>query len=289
MNARWYAGADDLARMQAALAEWRADDPCGHLHPGDVPHRIYNGPRHHDPGRNVRLWGDAGFLLIYPQWNAFDYEHEPGRDDLAEEMIVLAERELAARATSDKALATESWDCDAPRSALLAAHGYRPGQPQHTITSRVLDGIPAPVVPGGFSIRAAAGPDDAAALADVHAMSFESSWTAAEYAQLMATPGYDPARELVVVAPDGRFAAFCILWFDHRNAEGLFEPVGTHGDFRRLGLARALLDDGMRRMREAGMRTATVVHDNDNPAAAGLYAAAGFGPRAVVSAYAKTG
>ncbi len=283
--------------MQQALSEWRSAEACGHLHPGDVAHRIYNGLRRHDPGRTVRLWGDAGFLLIYPHWNAFDFEHEPGRDDLAEEMIDFAERELAARdagdeagaAWDDEAVATEVWDCDAGRARLLAGRGYRPGGQSHTVTVRNLDDVPAPALPAGFSIRAAAGPGDAAALADVHAASFGSTWTAAEYARLMASPGYDPERELVVVAPDGRFAAFCIVWLDRHNAEGLFEPVGTHEDFRRLGLGRALLYGGMARLRAAGMRTATVLHEADNPAAASLYAAAGFEPRAQLSDYAKTG
>ncbi len=287
MRARWYGGAGDLAWMQAALAEWRADDWCGHLHPGDVPHRIYNGLRGHDPGRNVRLWGDAGFLLIYPHWNAFDYEHEPGRDDLGEEMSEFAEQELSARATRDDQIATDVWDCDARRAALLDARGYERNDPLHTVTVRSLDDVPEPVLPDGFAVRAARGPNDAAGLAAVHAGSFESSWTTAEYAHLMATPGFDPARELVIVAPDGRFAAFCIVWFDERNAEGLFEPVGTHPDFRRLGLGRAVLAAGMQRMQAAGMRTATVFHDTDNPAAGALYAAVGFEPAALVHPYAK--
>ncbi len=275
--------------MQAALSEWRAAGPCGHLHPGDVAHRIYNGLRHHDPHRNVRLWGDAGFLLIYPHWSAFDFEHEPGRTDLAAEMIDFAERELADLAAGDRALGTDVEDCDTGRAAVLEGRGFTRRKPLRAATSRPLDDVPEPLLPAGFVIRPAAGPEDAAALADVHAGSFGSSWTAAEYARLMASPGYDPERELVVVAPDGRFAAFCIVWFDHRNAEGLFEPVGTHEDFRRLGLGKAILYEGMRRMRTAGLRTAAVIHDTDNDASAGLYAAAGFAPRALIYDYAKTG
>lgn len=288
MQARWYAGAADLEAMQASLAEWRAGDLCGHLHPGDVAHRIMNALRRHDPGRTVRLWGDAGFVLLYPHWNAFDCEHEPGRVDLAEEIVDFAEQELAARATSDEPLATDAWDCDAARSGVLEGRGYRRGAATHAVTTRRLDDVPAPVLPDGFSIRPATGPDEAGELAEVHAGSFGSSWTAAEYARLMASPGYDAARELVAVAPDGRFGAFCIVWLDERTGEGLFEPVGTHEGFRRLGLGRALLHEGMRRMRDAGMRTATVLHETDNPGSTALYAAAGFEPQATIYGYAKT-
>jgi mycothiol synthase len=54
----------------------------------------------------------------------------------------------------------------------------------------------------------------------------------------MDRPGYDPERAIVAVAPDGRIAASTMYWTDSRNGLGLFEPVGTHRDFRRRGRAR---------------------------------------------------
>ena len=60
------------------------------------------------------------------------------------------------------------------------------------------------------------------------------------------------------------------------NLVGLFEPVETREDFRRLGLARAVMTEGLHRMRAAGMRTAQVEHDITNAAAAALYESLGF-------------
>jgi len=74
----------------------------------------------------------------------------------------------------------------------------------------------------------------------------------------MQTPGYEVENELVVVAPDGRFAAFTVIWFDPISRSGLFEPVGCHGDFRRQGLSTAIMYEGMKRMKAAGMETASV-------------------------------
>ncbi len=77
------------------------------------------------------------------------------------------------------------------------------------------------------------------------------------------------------VSEDGT-AARATIWFDDVNLVGLFEPVETHEDFRRLGLARAVMTEGLHRMRAAGMRTARVEHDMTNAPAAALYESLGF-------------
>jgi GNAT superfamily N-acetyltransferase len=75
-------------------------------------------------------------------------------------------------------------------------------------------------------------------------------------------------------------AASTIMWLDEVNKTAQFEPVGTHPDFRRLGLGRAMLLHGMLLAREAGATHMTVVclgapgHAN----ARGLYYNAGFRP-----------
>jgi ribosomal protein S18 acetylase RimI-like enzyme len=152
----------------------------------------------------------------------------------------------------------------------------------HAVTLRTLDDLPpVPRLPDGFSIRTAAGVHEAEALAAVHAGSFGSNWTVAHYAHVMESPGYAAEREWVVVAPDGRFAAFAVTWYDALNQLGYFEPVGTHADFRRMGLARALMIHAMHAMRAAGMTHASVAHEaaEENPASAALYAALGFTPQ----------
>jgi ribosomal protein S18 acetylase RimI-like enzyme len=144
------------------------------------------------------------------------------------------------------------------------------------------------VLSPGYVIRAAHGPAEAAALAGVHASSFGSKWTPEMYRELMGTPGYDPMRELVAIAPDGKFAAFTVMWFDTRNGTGLFEPVGTGSNYRRRGLGTALLAQGMHRMRSAGLHTAMVMYEASNPASGGLYRSVGFEPTWTILDYRKS-
>ena len=69
-------------------------------------------------------------------------------------------------------------------------------------------------------------------------------------------------------SPRNGTAARATIWFDEVNLVGLFEPVETDEGFRRRGLARAVMTEGLHRMRAAGMRTAMVEHDITNAAAA---------------------
>jgi mycothiol synthase len=75
---------------------------------------------------------------------------------------------------------------------------------------------------------------------------------------------------------DVQTVARATTWFDEVNLVGLFEPVETDEGFRRLGLARVAMTEGLHRMRAAGMCTARVEHDITNEAAAALYESLGF-------------
>jgi ribosomal protein S18 acetylase RimI-like enzyme len=92
----------------------------------------------------------------------------------------------------------------------------------------------------------------------------------------MRSPVYEDERDMVVTAPGGRIAAFCIYWLDPVNKVGNFEPVGTHPDFQKRGLGKAVLLESLRRMKAHGMETAIVCTDEGNEAAEKLYEAVGF-------------
>lgn len=288
-HSRPYRDAHDLARLQHYTATQIAHDACGWLYPGDIPHRLFNSGRRHKPADLLRLWEDeageiVGWAILMPE-NRFDVQSHDAT--VIAEALAWVENRLTA-----DSIETEVWDGDAFRRAIFAQHGFAPDPNalSYAITLRTLDDLPpVPKLPDGFSIRTAAGLHEAGLLAAVHASAFESQWTAAQYKQVMESPGYAAEREFVVTAPDGRFAAFTVTWHDALNRLGYFEPVGTHADFRRLGLARAVMIHAMHVMRGAGMRHASVVHEaaQSNPAAAALYAALGFTARYNTRLWAK--
>ena len=150
-----------------------------------------------------------------------------------------------------------------------------------------INSIDVPTLPDGYSFQSAKGIEDAAAMAEVHNASFEVGWTPELYRKVMESPGYEPERELVIQVPDGTLAAFSVVWYDHLNRTGLFEPVGTNKDFRRCGFGRAIVLYGMQQMAAAGMKFATVAHFGQNEAARGLYQACGFKPWYLLDGYRK--
>lgn len=135
-----------------------------------------------------------------------------------------------------------------------------------------------PVLPDGFRFRTAdeAGPK-AAVQAHLDAWA-PSTYTAEGYQGVRQTATYRGDLHILVESPDGTMASSTIMWLDEANRTAEFEPVGTHPDYRRLGLARAMLLHGMHLARAAGATHMTVacLGAPGHPQARGLYYGLGF-------------
>ena len=122
-------------------------------------------------------------------------------------------------------------------------------------------------------------PAQAAVQAHVDAWA-PSSYTAEGYEGVRQTPTYRSDLHVLVESPDGTMVASTIMWLDDANRTAEFEPVGTHPDFRRLGLGSAMLLHGMHLARDAGATRMTVASLGapGHPHARGLYYGVGFRP-----------
>jgi predicted N-acetyltransferase YhbS len=92
------------------------------------------------------------------------------------------------------------------------------------------------------------------------------------YARLRSDPAYQMENQVLVIAPDGRGAAFCGMWHLSGTHYAIVEPVATAPEHRRKGLARAAIHEGIRRVAAQG---ATEVWVGSNLP---LYRAIGFRP-----------
>lgn len=215
--------------------------------------------------------GGDFFIQIHPQ-----FRH------LEEEMVEWAEQQHLASRPKD----AERWplntflrEHDTERAAILSRRGYRNlGHCGYTRRRTLDQPIPDVTLPKGFSVRNIRGDDEAdlAKRAAVSNHAFNSTRNTAEKVRILQNaPTYRADLDLVVVATDGTFASFCVIWFGEANRLGWYEPVGTHPAYRQLGLAKAMMCEGLRRLKALGATTASV-GVGTGEAANRLYTSAGF-------------
>ncbi len=279
---------NDLPKVLEFVGRCFLDNGLSHCHPGDILHWMSSEYRARGLEEHFWLYEEQGELMAFAEftkaeWGQFTLITDPKRCDRSLERALLLECQsvmqdrMSQNPPDNRVLSAHVSASDQQRLDLLRDLGYRLEPSKRVVTLRSLAlPIPTPVLPDGFHIRSVESENEADRAAEVHNGSFGPKWTEALYLEVMRTPGFVLEHERVVIAPDGRFAAFLIYWLDPVSRTGLFEPVGCHKDFQRRGLTKALMYDGMARMVEAGMTQAIVEHYNDNPSAAALYASVGF-------------
>jgi ribosomal protein S18 acetylase RimI-like enzyme len=214
------------------------------------------------------------FLQIHPELRS---------PELEEEMLSVAEQYLVVPVGNNyRTLHVWAEQKDTQLKEILKKRGYNicnKRKPEYQRRRILTEPITPQPIADGYSIRSlgdisehharcrvswrAFHPDEP----DKH---FEDGW----YHNIQRAPLYRRDLDLVAVAPDGTFAAFSIIWLDDFTRTGLFEPVGTAPEYQRLGLGRAILTEGLIRLKHLGADIAYV--GSHSEAAHNLYAAVGF-------------
>lgn len=281
----------DFDRLNTFLSQVRVDIHHSHyLHRGDLTWQLFHMLADHPPANLIQIWEDAqeqilGFVLLYPPYGFFDLQLHPQQRGTALEAIMLdwAEENLHAPASRSTLVNHH----DTTRRNLLTQHGYLAQGEWHYLERRLIDPLPLPHLPPGFSIRSLLNEDDAVARAVVLGAAFGAPPQPDRYRQLMHAPGYVRDLDIVAVAPDQSLAAFALCWVDPANKVGQFEPVGTAPEFRQQGLALAVLSEGLRRMQQHNAERAIVIVESEEEAACRLYASVGFEHQWNLSLYTK--
>jgi predicted N-acetyltransferase YhbS len=75
---------------------------------------------------------------------------------------------------------------------------------------------------------------------------------------MQSAPNFRKDLNIVVEAPDGNFVSYCGMWYEPVNRIAYVEPVATDPDYRRKGLGRAAVLEGVRRCGDLGATVAYV-------------------------------
>ena len=296
---RPYANTTDLPAMIALLYTSR---PITRLndYPGEIDLRELLATERQQ--QHTRLWltsgGSVAAFALVDAYNNLWFEMAVTDDELADQIIRWGVEDLCASVSApDEALTldTNCSDDNVERLALLKRYGFVE-QPVRTLhMTRSLDEpIPDPKLPAGFSVRPIAGEGEAEQVTALHQAAFGTdNFTLEDRLAIMRIPDYDPALDLIVIAPTGEFAGYCTCPINAaENARtgqqlGSTDPVAVHPDFQGRGLARALLLSGCRLLKQRGMTVAALGTSSENLAMQCAAESAGFRVRSSKVWFAK--
>jgi ribosomal protein S18 acetylase RimI-like enzyme len=273
-------------------ARSRADD-WHYWHVGELTFEFFMVACHLNPQEHIRLWhDDKGKLVGYAVLGedpSFDCQVLPEYEwsGIETEAMAWAETRLTELRKRDAQrwsgnLVSGARQDNAERIAFLEQHGFRRGGEFSEVNMlRSLDEpIPESVVPTGCQVRAVADAGEISNRAAAHREVWQP-WTVGnvsddDYAYFMRLPGYHRDLDVVAVTPDGVIAAYVNGWIDPVNRIGDFGPVGARPAYRRQGLTRAVLLEGLRRMQARGMDRMCISTGVSNTPARRLYESVGF-------------
>ena len=240
--------------------------------------RRWEGRRFHDDNpeqfgrwaKNIQLWeNETGELVAvaHPEEDGDvhlelhpDYRHlEPHMLNWAEENL-----SIAIENGRQRQIETFVYDYDAYRQRLLSERGYQKQDYGGVIRHMRLgkQTLSQPQFATGYTLRTT-NPDDPAdcqRIADILNAAFNRNFhKGSDYQNLaLNAPCFRRDLDLVAVAPDGSFAAYAGIPYDEANKLGIFEPVCTHPDHQRKGLGKALMQEGLLRLKAIGAVDVTV-------------------------------
>jgi mycothiol synthase len=311
LTTRAYQGETDLQSIADFLNQCEQTDQEENYYSAANLALSYGEPGF-DPHQNVGLWEREGQLIAYadlglPAPEAIETSidcflwfrvHPDQRwQGLEPEILVWAEQRLRAAVGAMVAsaqiaalpirLTVGCRDHQTEKIAFYESQGFVYERCFLTMCRDLSQPVSDPILPNDYKIVQASAAE-AAAWVEMYNQTFIDHWrfhpaSLEDHLYWLSTPLYCPELDLVAVAPDGTFAAFCLGYIDRefnqqKNCrEGWIGSLGTRRGFRRQGLARAMLLAGLQKLQAAGMATAKLGVDTQNPNAAQiLYESVGF-------------
>lgn len=251
------------------LANWREDPPRQ-----ESVNRALQSMNDHTGIWETQTGDIAGVVCIehadrtHSSFGEFFIQRHPNHLDLLPEMLDYAEEHLAHPDNGQLFIFADPEDRGLV--SLIEKRGFI-GNPDWPANESEFDLLqqalpPAPTLPEGFRLQSMADDNDMVKRCEIFGRGFNHSdpleWPSVlSYEQLQKVPDYRPEQDIIVTTPDGQFVAFSLIWYDAPNKLASLEPVGTHPDFRRRGLAREAIYEGMRRVKKLGAEKVIVGSD----------------------------
>jgi len=282
--------ARDLPELLATVGGARASsDPHAFLHTGGLQWLLRRLGRE---TFGVFRWVDGDALAGFTVEDDGYVMIQAASPSLDQHLALLDQAESQLRRRGQAAIEVSVWDGDRELLAALEPRGYKlSGTYGHELVRELADEPSAPRLPAGFSMGWLE-PQLDDAYVELHRASWStkapSTYDRRLHASVTAMPDFERELVPIIAAPDGTLAAYCIAWFDPRTQTVEIEPLGTHPDYRRLGLARAIVQEVLRRSAARNAKSVMVWGAHRNDVAIHLYESAGIRSRRVLREYKRT-
>ncbi len=277
----------DLPVLLDMVGRARAtSDPHAFLHPGGLQWLLRRLGR--ETFRVLR-WEDGDALAGFTVEDDGYVMIQATGPSLDQHLALLDQAEAHLRRRDQAATEVSVWDDDLELLAALAPRGYElSGTYGHELVCEVVDEPSAPRLSAGFSMRWLE-PQLDEVYVELHRAAWSthapSTYDRHMHASVTAMPDFERELVSIIAAPDGTLAAYCIAWFDPRTQTVEIEPLGTHPEYRNLGLGRAIVQEVLRRSAARGARSVLVWGAHKNDVARHLYESAGLRSRRVLREY----
>ncbi len=233
----------------------------------------------------IGIWEDSREIVavVHPEWRPGEafFQFHPACRHLRGEMLDYAEANLAGTLEQDgrQYLCAFINDNDGEFLALARARGYQqdPEGLRPLYRADIPDPFPAIPLADGFRLTSLAEEPDWAKVHRALWRGFDhegeppmSEEELESRRRMFDTPKARRDLKIAVAASDGEFVAFCGMFYEPVGRFAYVEPVATDPAYRRLGLGRAAVLEGIRRCAALGATAAYVGSDQQ------FYRAIGF-------------
>jgi GNAT superfamily N-acetyltransferase len=218
----------------------------------------------------------AGFVLIDDDFVVAEHQDgDPGKRELVawteEHMRSVGKLQLMTHAVEGSELERQ-----------LDSDGFTRTGAEYELMIDVTDADAAVALPEGYRFRSLLDTTDQAYI-DGHRAAWSdtrpSPYRRELHDAVKKMPQFRPDLVTIALASDGTVASYCIGWVDEGSETLEIEPLGTHRDHRRNGLAHAVVKEVQRRAKANGAKRVLVWNNPEtNPSAYGLYTGAGMAP-----------
>lgn len=226
---------------------------------------FYHPSLEKDTLEKIGIWEDTGTIVgvAHCEWHMGEAFFEIHREypHLKSRMLDYAEKYLfGTTREGQRYLKVFVNDFDNELEHLVIVRGYQKDTTQKRPLSQMkipLSYQPEISIPDGFRLLSLAEDNDLGKLNHLLWQGFypeikSPSTDKVGRQKQQSAPSYRKDLNIIVVAPDGEYAAYAGTWIETTNNYAVLEPVCTSPEYRRMGLGNAAVLEGIRRCAELG-------------------------------------